>query len=396
MEISDRLKKIKPSATLAISSKAKEMKKQGIDVLSFSAGEPDFDTPPNIADAGIRAIESGFTRYTDASGIPELKQAVCNKVKKDTGFDVTPQNVIVSCGAKHSLFNLFTAYLNPGDEVILPAPYWLTYPAQIELVGAKTVYLPTSEKNGFVPTKEEIERVITDKTRAIIVNSPGNPTGSVWSRKSLEVIAEIALQKNLLIISDECYEKLVYDGNEHVPISSLSQEVFNQTITINAVSKTYAMTGWRIGYTVGDLAIIKAMSVLQSQVTSNPASISQKAALEALSGDQSEVQRRNKAFNERRKEMVRLLNGLPGVHCIEPYGAFYCFPNVSSVFGKSYKGKSISNSVDFCEVMLSQAQVALVPGAPFGADDHVRLSYACSLDDIREGISRMNKILSSL
>jgi len=393
MECSERLKNIKPSATLAISSKAKQMKKEGIDIINFGAGEPDFGTPENIAAAGCNAIKEGFTRYTDASGIPELKLAICEKMKADSNVDAGPENVIVSCGAKHSLFNIFMAYLNPGDEVLLPSPYWLTYPAQIALAGGKTVFLPTNANNGFAP--ENIEAFITEKTRAIIVNSPGNPTGGVWPREVLEKVAKLAIEKNLLIISDECYEKLVY-GEKHISIASLGKEVFEHTVVVNAVSKTYAMTGWRIGYSVGHPALIKTMSVFQSQVTSNPTSISQKAALEALKGSQEEVMGRVKAFDERRKEMFKTLNDIPGVKCIEPKGAFYCFPNVKKLFGKKFGKYSISGSVDLCQYLLAEAKVAIVPGVAFGADDYTRLSYACSLEEIKEGLLRISNAVSKL
>jgi len=390
MECSERLKNIKPSATLAISSKAKQMKKDGVDIVNFGAGEPDFNTPDNIARAGCEAIESGFTRYTDAAGIPELRAAVCDKMHAEAGLSVTNKNVIICCGAKHALFNVFMAYLNPGDEVIVPSPYWLTYPEQIALAGGKTVYLDCKESNGFAPAIEELERAITSKTKAIIVNSPGNPTGGVWPLATLEKVAELAVKHNILIISDECYEKLVYGTSKHVSISSLGEDVFNRTVVINAVSKTYAMTGWRIGYAVANEDLIKSMAKFQSQVTSNPTSIAQKAALEALSGDQTEVGNRLQAFDERRKEMTRLLNELPGVRCAEPKGAFYCFPNVEGVL-KKY---NMSGSVELCDYLLTKAEVAAVPGVAFGADKYIRLSYACSVENIRKGIKRISDAIS--
>jgi len=390
MECSERLKNIKPSATLAISSKAKQMKKDGIDIINFGAGEPDFNTPDNIARAGCEAIESGFTRYTEASGILELRAAVCDKMQAEAGLSVTPKNVIICCGAKHALFNVFMAYLNPGDEVIVPSPYWLTYPEQIALAGGKTVYLPCQESNGFAPAIEALENAVTSKTKAIIVNSPGNPTGGVWPRDTLEKVAELAVKHNILVISDECYEKLIYGGSEHISIASLGKEVFNRTVVINAVSKTYAMTGWRIGYAVANEDLIKSMGKFQSQVTSNPTSIAQKAALEALSGDQTEVKNRLQAFDERRKEMTKLLNELPGVRCAEPKGAFYCFPNVEGVLRKY----NMSGSVELCDHLLTKAEVAAVPGVAFGADKYIRLSYACSVENIREGIKRISKAIS--
>ena len=396
MRLSKKTYSVKPSPTLAIDAKAKSLKASGVDVISFGVGEPDFDTPENIKEAAIKAIRSGFTKYTPVGGTDELKTAIIEKLKKDNGLIYEKNEIIVSCGAKHCLYNIAEALYDVGDEVILPAPYWVSYPDQIVLNGAAPVIVKTDEGNAFKITPEILEANLSKKTKALILNSPSNPTGLAYDRKSLEAIAEIAVKHDFYIISDEIYEKLIYDGFEHVSIASLSDEIKQRTLVVNGISKSYAMTGWRIGFAAGPKDIINAMTNIQSQSTSNPTSISQKAAVEALTGTQDFILKMVSEFDKRRKYMVERLNMIKGVSCIKPVGAFYAFPNVSSYYGRSFKGNSIKSSMDLSAYLLDEAKVAVVPGAAFGDDRYIRLSYATSMENIQKGLDRIESALSNL
>ncbi|MGA2317995.1 MAG: pyridoxal phosphate-dependent aminotransferase [Thermodesulfobacteriota bacterium] len=394
--LSNRAKSLKPSPTLAINAKAKSMQAQGIHVISFGAGEPDFDTPENIKQAAKKALDEGFTKYTPVGGIDELKDAIIKKFHRDSGLSYKRSEILVSCGGKHSFYNLAQAIFDQGDEVIIPAPYWVSYPPMVALANATPVIVETREKNDFKITPEELKKANTPKTKALIINSPSNPTGSAYTKKELEKIAEIGISKNFFVISDEIYEKIVYDGFQFTSIASLNDEIKKRTIIVHGVAKTYAMTGWRIGYTAGSEEIISAMNNIQSQSTSNPTSISQKASVEALIGPQDEVGRMVAAFGQRRNYIVDRLNKIPGVSCYKPVGAFYVFPNFSSYYGKSYQGKKIENSTHLADFFLDVARVAVVPGVEFGADPFERLSYATSMEDIKEGLNRIEEALKKL
>src|SRR4030043_49054 len=394
--LSNRAKGLKPSPTLAINAKAKAMQAQGIRVVSFGAGEPDFDTPENIKRAAIKSIEEGFTKYTAVGGIDELKDAVIQKFQRDNQLTYERSQILISCGGKHSFYNLAQALFDRGDEVIIPAPYWVSYPPMVALAEATPVMIETKEENGFKVTPEDLKKAATPRTKALVLNSPSNPTGSAYTKKELEKIAEMAISHNFFVISDEIYEKIVYDGFEFRSIASLGEEIKGRTIIVHGVAKTYAMTGWRIGYTGGPEEIISAMSNIQSQSTSNPTSISQKASVEALIGPQEEVKKMVSAFTERRNYIGDRLNEISGVSCFKPIGAFYVFPNFSEYYGKSYQGKKISNSTDLADYFLDVAKVAVVPGGEFGADPFERLSYATSMKDIREGIDRIEESLKKL
>lgn len=393
--LADRIKALAPSPTLAIQAQAKAMRAQGIDVISFGAGEPDFDTPERIKEAAIRAMRKGHTKYTDASGIVELREAVCRKLKRDNGLDYEPADVLISVGAKHTLYNAVVALLNPGDEVLIPAPYWVSYPEQVKLVDGVPVAVPTEEADGFQVDPDRLAAAITPRTRAVVLNSPNNPTGAVFSPAALRAVGQLAVKHDLLVISDECYEALTYEGR-HVSIASLAPEVKARTLVVNTCSKAYAMTGWRIGYAAGPRHLIKAMGDVQSQVTSNPTSIAQWAAVEALTGPQDEVAKMAGEFDQRRRVMIPGLNAIPGMTCVTPGGAFYAFPNVAGLFGKRRQGKSLHGSADVTAFLLEVARVAVVPGLDFGSDAHIRLSYATGLAPIQEGLSRMDKAVRSL
>ncbi len=394
--LSNRAKSLKPSPTLAINAKAKSMQAQGIHVISFGAGEPDFDTPENIKQAAKKALDEGFTKYTPVGGIDELKDAIIKKFQRDSGLSYKRSEILVSCGGKHSFYNLAQAIFDQGDEVIIPAPYWVSYPPMVALANATPVIVETREKNDFKITPEELKKAITPKTKALIINSPSNPTGSAYTKKELEKIAEIGISKNFFVISDEIYEKIVYDGFQFTSIASLNDEIKKRTIIVHGVAKTYAMTGWRIGYTAGSEEIISAMNNIQSQSTSNPTSIAQKASVEALAGLQDEVGKMVSAFGQRRNYIVDRLNKIPGVSCYKPVGAFYAFPNFSSYYGKSFQGKKIENSTVLADYFLDVAKVAVVPGVEFGADPFERLSYATSMEDIKEGLNRIEEALKKL
>jgi aspartate aminotransferase len=397
MAISQRAKNTAPSPTLAITSKAKAMKAEGIDVISFGAGEPDFDTPQNIKDVAIKALEAGVTKYTPTSGTPELKKAICAKLKRDNGLDYEPSQIIVSNGAKHSIYNAVLALCNPGDEVIIPAPYWVSYPEMVKLADGIPVYVNTDESTGFKMTPDMLKSAITPKTKILILNSPSNPTGAVYNRSEIEKIAEIAAANGFYVISDEIYEKIIYDGNEHVSIASIGPEIKKLTITVNGLSKSHSMTGWRLGYIAAEQEIVAGMTRIQDNTTSNPVSFVQAGAVEALTGPQDSVEEMRKAFDERRKVIVDGLNAIPGIICPNPGGAFYVFPNISGLIGKSYEGKTITGSGSFADYLLNgDAKVAVIPGLGFGADQNVRLSYATSMANIEKGLDRIAKAVAAL
>lgn len=389
--LAERVGRIKPSPTLAMDAKAKEMKARGEDIVNFGVGEPDFDTPENIKEAAIKALREGFTKYTPVGGILPLKHAIIEKFRADNELQYTREEIIVSCGAKHSLYNIAQALFGPGDEVIIPSPYWVSYPAQVLLNDATPVFVKTFEDDSFMLRPEALEDAITDKTKALILNSPSNPTGLTYNRKSLETIAEVVQRKNIYVISDEIYEKLVYDGAGHVSIASFSKEMRDKTIVVNGLSKSHAMTGWRIGYAAGPSNVIKAMTKVQSQSTSNPTSIAQAAAVEALTGPQDFIKTMLEEFDRRRKYLVDELNSMPSVSCVRPTGAFYAFPNTSSLYG----GK-IKNSSELAMYLLDEAKVALVSGDAFGDDSFVRISYATSLEDIKKAVERIKSALTKL
>lgn len=395
--LSQRVQSIKPSATLAITKKVKELEAQGIKVLSFGAGEPDFDTPAAVKEAGIEAIRSGKSKYTAVDGIVELKDAIINKYKNEFGLTYNRSEVIVSTGCKQSLFNIFQAILDENDEVIIPAPYWVSYPDMVGLASGKSVIINGKEENNFKIDPAQIEKAITPKTKAIILNSPSNPTGCVYSKAELEAIAGVLSGKNILIISDEVYEKLVYTGEKYYTIAQISDEMKAKTIIINGWSKAYAMTGWRLGFAIGDATIIGALNKLQGQSTSNACSISQYAGLNAISHDQPEMPVMIREFTKRAKRITELLNNVNGISCNEPQGAFYVFPNVSKLIGKKTpNGETIKDSRDFASYLLDEAKVAVVPGVEFGMEGYMRLSFATSMDIIEEGIGSISKAVDKL
>ena len=394
LNLSEKGLKISPSVTLEITAKAKAMKADGIDVISFGAGEPDFNTPENIREEGIKAIEDGLTRYTPASGIVELKEAVCKKFKKDNNLDYKNNNIVISSGAKHSISNALMAILNPLDEVVIAVPYWVSYPEMVKISGGVPVYVHTKEENDFKFSVSDLDAVLSNKTKAIILNSPSNPTGSIYSKEELITIADWAVKNNVYVISDEIYERLVYNG-EHISIASLNEEIKNQTIVINGMSKAYAMTGWRIGYAAANDEIAKIMSNIQSHTTSNPCSISQYASVVGLLGDQSKVEEMRIQFEKRRDYMSDTINNIEGLSCKKPKGAFYIMVNITQVKGRVIKGVKINSSLDFAKVLLDEAKVAVIPGIGFGDDDFIRLSYATSTENIEEGLKRIKNLLEN-
>ncbi len=396
MRLAERAKNISPSPTLSIDAQAKKMTAGGIKVINFGAGEPDFDTPKNIKQAAVQAIAEGMTKYTPVAGIEPLRQAICNKLAEDNGLQYEPGQIVVSAGAKHSLYNTFQVLCQEGDEVILPAPYWVTYLEQIKMTGAKPVIVPTRVEDCFKLTPAQLQSVITANTRLFVLNSPGNPTGVVYTKAELEALGEILEKNNIAIISDEIYEKLIYDANQHVSIASISPGLKELTVVINGVSKSYSMTGWRIGYAAAPQPVAKAMADLQSHSTSNPTSIAQAASLEAITGTQESVQQMVAEFVKRRDYMVDRLTAIHGVQCNGPGGAFYVFPDVKALMGKSYAGEAINNATDLARVLLAVEHVAIVPGVAFGDDNCFRLSYATSMDNIREGLDLIEKVLKAL
>jgi aspartate aminotransferase len=396
MFLSERIKAIKPSPTLAINAKAVSMRQAGVDVISFGVGEPDFDTPKHIRDEAVRAMEEGFTRYTAVGGIPELKDAIIEKFRRDNNLSYEREEVMVSCGGKHVLYNLAQALLNPGDEVIIPAPYWVSYPPIVILAGADPVIVETREADGFKLSRESLGSAITPRTRLLILNSPSNPTGSVYTKSELEALAEVILKYDIGVVSDEIYEKLIFDDRPFCGIAQVSEEIRSKTFVVNGLSKTYAMTGWRIGYVAGAREIIAGMTKVQSQSTSNPNSIAQKAAVAALNGPQDSIQTMLRAFDERRRYLLQRLNGITGVHCDMPGGAFYAFPDFDYYFDTKTEGTTIKGSTDLCDYLLTEARVALVPGIAFGDDNFVRFSYATGLETIKQGLDRIEGALGKL
>lgn len=394
-DLSKRGLAIEPSVTLAISAKATALKKAGEDIINFSVGEPDFNTPENIQKAGIEAITTGITKYTPASGTVALKEAVIKKFEIDNNLIYKLSEIIISNGGKHSLFNALMAILNPGDEVMFGIPYWVSYPELVNIAGGTPVMIKTLEENNFKFSSKELEAHRTDKTKAIIINSPSNPTGAVYNKKELEDIADWAVKNNIFVISDELYEKLIYDGEDHISIASLNDDIKSLTILINGVSKAYAMTGWRIGYAAADEKIIKIMSNIQSHTTSNPSSISQYASVEALSGNQESLAVMKVEFNKRRKAMAELINSINGISCTIPKGAFYIMLNYSQLKGERIEDVEINTSMDFANLLLDKCKVAVVPGVAFGDDDYVRLSYATSLENIISALGRVKDLLGS-
>jgi aspartate aminotransferase len=396
MKIAQRMKKIADSPTLAMDARAKQMIASGAEVINFGVGEPDFDTPEYIRQAGIQAIQKGITRYAPASGTLELKQAVCAKLKSENGLEYQPNEVIINCGAKHSIYNAIQCLIDPGDEVIVPAPYWVTYPEAVKTAMGKPVVVKTMERHGFKLTPEQLRRAITPKTKMLILNSPSNPTGAVYTAEDFAPLMELAIRKKIVVLSDEIYEYLIYGASRHVSPAGLHPKAKDWTIVINGVSKSYAMTGWRIGYAAGPAPLIQAMGVLQSHSTSNPASMAMKAALAALVEPKKELAGMVAAFTERKAYVVRRLNAMPGVSCLDPQGAFYVFPNVSKLFNKKWDNQKITNSTDLANRILDQAKVALVPGKAFGAEGFLRISYATSMEQLALGMDRLASALREI
>lgn len=396
LTLSEKALAVKPSSTLAITAKAKELKEKGIDVVGFGAGEPDFNTPENICEAAIKAINEGFTKYTSASGINELKQAISDKFKKFNNIDYKPSQIVISNGGKHSLTNVFEAILNPGDEVIIPAPYWLSYPEIVKLAGGVPVFVRGEKEQGYKIDAAQLQAVTTEKTKAIILNTPSNPTGMIYSKSELKEIADYAIKNDVYVVADEMYEYLVYNGEKHVSIASFNEEIYKRTITVSGLAKSYSMTGWRIGYTGSSEEIAKLMSSIQSHQTSNPNSIAQKAAVEALTGDQSAVNMMLGEFDKRRKYMYDRFLEMPYVSVIEPLGAFYVFVDLSQLLDKTYKDEKIGSAARVASILINDYNVAVVPCADFGFDDHIRLSYAISVEQIDKGLTRIEKFLGDI
>ena len=396
MNLSKKANSISPSITLEITGKANELKAQGVNVMSFAAGEPDFNTPRNIIEAGIKAMDDGYTKYTKTSGIVELRKAICKKLHQENNLNYSEEQIVVSTGAKQCLANTFLAILNKGDEVILQNPCWVSYTELIKLADGVPVIVNCDENDGYKLSAKNIEKAVTSKTKAILLNSPHNPTGIVYKKNELEEIAQIAKKYNLIIISDEIYEKLIYDGEEHVSIASLSEDAYERTIVINGLSKTYAMTGWRVGYTASSTKLAKVMSSVQSHMTSNVCSISQYAALEALTGPQDSINMMKNAFEERRNFMMKKLEGIDEVSFIKPQGAFYIMVDITYFIGKSINGIKINNSIEFAKILLEEEKVAVIPGAAFGLENFIRLSYATSMEVIEEGLDRIKSFLGKL
>jgi aspartate aminotransferase len=396
MKLASRIALIKPSPTLAVTAKASALQAQGKDIIDFGVGEPDFDTPANIKEAAIEAIMTGFTKYTPVGGIDDLKDAIIGKLKRDNQLEYRRPEIVVSCGAKHTIYNLAQVLFEEGDEVIIPSPYWVSYVDIVVLTGAKPVIIETEEQSGFKIQPVQLEEAINEKTRALILNSPSNPTGAVYSRAELADLAEIIVRRNILVISDDIYEKILYDNFSFHNIATVNKELKGLTVVVNGVSKSYAMTGWRIGYAAGPAEIIAAVTKIQSQSTSNPTSISQKAAVEALNGNQESVARMASEFAARRDYIVRQLNSIPGITCQKPQGAFYVFPNIAAFLGRFLAGRKIANSTEMADYLLDECSVAVVPGAAFGNDDYIRLSYATSMPRIEKGVQRIRDVLARL
>jgi len=394
--ISKLVSNISPSATFAVAAKARELKEKGVDIVSFAAGEPDFNTPENVKKVAVKAMDDNFTKYTAVEGILELKKAVCEKFKRDNNVEYEPSQIVVCNGAKQALNNAFLTICDPGDEVLLPAPAYVSFPEQIKLAGAKPLYVETKEENNFRLTLNDIKSKYNPNVKALLLNTPNNPSGSMVRRDELEKIAEFLIENNIWAITDEIYEKLVYDNNKHISLASINNEIKEQTIMVNGVSKTYAMTGWRIGFAAGPQDIISAMIKLQGHTTSNVNSIAQKATVEALVGSQEVVEVMRKEYDRRRMYMVKKLNSFEGIKCNNPDGAFYVFPNISGLFGKRYEGKEIKEEMDVVEFFLDVAHVAVVPGKAFRYPDHIRLTFATSMENIEKGMDRLEKAINKL
>ena len=394
--LAERTKLIKPSVTLAIAAKAGKLRSEGIDVVNFSAGEPDFDTPEHIKAAAVEALRKGMTKYTDVKGIEPLRAAIVHKYDQEYGLRYRKEDVLVSCGAKHSLYNVFQATVNSGDEILIPAPYWVSYSDMALLAAGVPKIIQTSEANGFRITAEQLETQLTPKTKIFVLNSPCNPTGASYTADELSAIARVLEKHSCLVIADDIYEKIVYDDFQFHNIVALNPALRDRTVIINGVSKTYAMTGWRIGYAIGPAEIIAAAAKIQSQSTSNPASMAQAAALEAISGPQIEVDRMVREFKRRRDVIVARLDALQGIRCLKPQGAFYVFPNISSLLGRTVNGKKLASPCDFADYLLEEAKVAVIPGEDFGSREHIRFSYATALEDIEKGCKRIADAVAKL
>lgn len=396
LTLSTKAKAVKPSSTLAITARAKELKQQGFDVVGFGAGEPDFNTPENVCKAAINAINTGFTKYTPASGTNDLKAAISKKFKEFNGLEYAPNQIVISNGGKHALTNIFDAILNPGDEVIIPAPYWLSYPEMVKLSDGVPVIVTGTKENGYKITAEQLEAAVTDKTKAFVLNTPSNPTGMIYSKEELEKIADVIVKKDIYCVADEMYEYLIYGEKKHVSIASLNDDIYAHTITCSGLSKSYAMTGWRIGYTGSSVEIAKLMGAMQSHATSNPNSIAQYAAVEALNGPQEAVYRMKDEFDERRMYMYERVSRMPYVDVIKPEGAFYVFMDMSEALECKYKGEKIETAAKLADILLGDYSVAVIPCADFGFPKHIRLSYAISKEQIEKGLDRIENLLNSI
>ncbi|MFH1258225.1 MAG: pyridoxal phosphate-dependent aminotransferase [Elusimicrobiota bacterium] len=396
MKLSKKISLISPSPTLAITAKANKMKAEGVDVIGFGAGEPDFDTPANIKEAAKLALDQGFTKYTPTSGIKELKEAIRKKFIEDNQLEYSLDQILVSCGAKHSIFNIILALCEAGDEVIIPSPYWVSYPEMLKIAGAAPVSIETTQEANFKITPRQLKEAVTAKTKLVILNSPSNPTGMIYEKDELIALSKIIAEADIYCISDEIYEKIIYDNCKHVSIASLGEEIKNLTIVVNGLSKTYAMTGWRIGYAAGPKDVIQAMSNLQDHSTSNPTSIAQYAAVEALNGPQEILKKMVDSFRERRNFIVDKINSIKGLSCLKPQGAFYLFVDISRLLGKKFQDKVVGGSLPFTELLLENGKVAVVPGGVFGNDNFIRLSYAASLTNIKKGLERLEKFVEQL
>ncbi len=396
LTVSHRCQSISPSPTLAIDARAKEMKAAGVDVIGFGAGEPDFPTPQYIIDAAKEALDLGKTRYTPAAGTFELRKAICDKLERDNDLYYKPQDIVVSSGAKHTLYNIFQAIIDPGDEVLIPTPCWVSYPEMVRIAGGVPVFIPADESTNFIPTNRDIASRVTRRTKAIIITSPSNPNGSVWSREQLQFVADLAVSHPFYVVSDEIYEKLIYDGEKHFSIANIGETIKNQTFVVNGMSKAYAMTGWRIGYVAGPLQEIKAMTSFQSHATSNANAMAQYASVKALEGGDECIREMVAAFEDRRNAMVEKINSIPGLSCRKPQGAFYIMMNIKKILGKSYHGRTIENSKTFAELLLAEKHVAVVPGSAFEAEGFCRLSYAVAKEQCMEGLRRVEEFVSEL
>jgi len=387
IKLAARVGEVPPSITLAIAAKAKAMKAEGIDVCSLSTGEPDFDTPEHIKAAAKQALDAGKTKYGPVAGEPQLKAAIARKLQSDNNLNYQPENIIVTNGGKHSLYNLMMALIDPGDEVIIPAPYWLSYPEMVKLASGKPVIVRTDASTGYKITPEQLSGAITPKTKLFVLNSPSNPTGMVYTPAEIKALAEVIVDRDILVVADEIYEKIIYDGAQHVSIGSLGKEIFDRTLISSGFAKAYSMTGWRIGYLAGPIELIKATSTIQGHSTSNVCTFAQYGAIAALESSQESVEKMRQAFAQRRQVIFELLDAVPGISCIKPDGAFYMFVNIS---------KTGMNSLEFCDAFLEQQQVAVIPGIAFGADDHIRLSYATDLGTIKKAVERLDKFVRSI